>query len=299
MENTDRLRSLIARLDASDWSRQDEQARLATLQELENIMAGEQGRPAYRVEIMDETFMKAHPNARGVFDGRTIRINRRFFRGRGLNISGLDQFGVAQAVTTLIHEGRHAWQHYVAEHGGTGVDERTRAKLRMNFLSYVGGGPGYSAQLVELDARRYAEEQLRMLCEHIRANTGMLDKAYLNQLARSRNEEQLWARSVIASATRQQLEAWDELARARYRARYPDEDPSDLSMFEDAKKLLEASEEIARYVEGKPIAYAEQTVGERLDGEADRPDALEREFWRALKAPEKVSVQVGKKGRPF
>lgn len=119
--------------------------RLAALQGVEDLMSEIQGRPP-----LDVVAERMEPGLYGYFDGKAVHIST----------WGLSSNDVAEAVDTIIHEGRHAYQHYAVDHPGFHPDQQQVEEWRDNFPNYLAaelyGQEAYQNQPVEADAWAYA-----------------------------------------------------------------------------------------------------------------------------------------------
>jgi hypothetical protein len=136
----------MAAIQTENWATLDEFSRVKTLQEIENVMAVYQSRPASQVMIKN-----MDPKLYGYFDGNTIYINK----AHVLNKDSKD------VVDTILHEGRHSYQHFATYHPTVHSDLKQVNKWRRNFRHYLNpsiyGQELYESQPVEADARAYAE----------------------------------------------------------------------------------------------------------------------------------------------
>jgi DNA repair exonuclease SbcCD ATPase subunit len=137
----------IAAIQTENWATLDEFSRAKTLQEIEDIMAVYQSRPASNVMIKD-----MDPQLYGYFDGNTIYINK-------AHVSNRD---TKYVIDTILHEGRHSYQNYAISHPSVRSDLKQVNKWRKNFRHYLNpsiyGQEFYESQPVEADARTYAEK---------------------------------------------------------------------------------------------------------------------------------------------
>ncbi|MGE5653142.1 MAG: hypothetical protein ACM3ZQ_02585 [Bacillota bacterium] len=119
--------------------------RLDALQNVENLMSEIQGRTP--IGVVTEPM---EPGLYGYFDGKAVHIS----------LEGLASNDVAEAVDTIIHEGRHAYQHYAVDHPGFHPDQEQVEAWRDNFKDYLTaelyGQEAYQTQPVEADAWAYA-----------------------------------------------------------------------------------------------------------------------------------------------
>lgn len=137
-------------LDSTSWAaRANLQARLATLQAVERVVAQIQERP--RVPII---LGHLGPGVCGEFDGYVIRIDETHMREQAFEA----------VLDTVVHEGRHAFQLYAVLTEGIYPDAQEVERWARNFYGTVDyGGEGgtvdwdqYTSQATELDARSYA-----------------------------------------------------------------------------------------------------------------------------------------------
>lgn len=130
------------------WQGLNDGQRLEALQNVENRMAEIQGRPP--VEVRAE---KMDPQVEGYYSrgDRIIRVNADHLR-RNDNGEVLD---------TIVHEGRHAYQHYAVETPGFHANQSEVDAWEYNMHNYrrpeIYGQRAYERQAIEADARSYAE----------------------------------------------------------------------------------------------------------------------------------------------
>jgi hypothetical protein len=137
----------IPELDPERWRELiSMEERLKVLQEAENRLAEAQGRPPLPVRVE-----KTLPRLLGYCDGTKIVISTALI--------GNDD--AAEVVSTLTHEGRHAYQINAVKHLGFHPNTQEVQKWQDNFNNYKtvqkDGLPAYFNQPVEADARAYAE----------------------------------------------------------------------------------------------------------------------------------------------
>jgi hypothetical protein len=136
----------IRELDPDRWPELSPEQCHEALQKAERSLAQAQGREAKPVRLE-----ALPPNQKGYFDGEQITINEQLVQGDD----------VRQAVTTLTHEGRHAYQRYAVEHPEIHGDQAEVKQWQENFAHYKNpqrdGFRAYYNQPVEVDARDYAQ----------------------------------------------------------------------------------------------------------------------------------------------
>lgn len=144
----DRMRS-IGQLQPERWAKVDLGERMATLREVEAVNAEVQGRPTVPLQSapMD-------PCVYGGYSDRNHEIT--------VNSAHVRSDNVREVLDTILHEGRHAYQHYAIQHPGTHPDRAEVERWRDNFEDYLRpdlyGQQMYENQPVEVDARLYASE---------------------------------------------------------------------------------------------------------------------------------------------
>lgn len=136
-------------INPTDWKDMNEYERLEVLQDVEERVARVQGRPPAQVATYTAT-----PGEFGYYNPDTNKIN--------ISSNSLKNDDVKEVVDTLIHEGRHAYQHYAVEHPDTysnrqEVEAWAHNLQKDHYLSADKYGQElYQAQPVEKDAWRYA-----------------------------------------------------------------------------------------------------------------------------------------------
>ena len=144
----------IPGLRADIWARSSPKDRLTALSELENHLAEREGRQPCQVNSED-----LGAGTRGVYSPQNATIT--------LNENLLDESASTpyQAVETLFHESRHAYQHHVVENPELAKD---KAQLEDWTISEKGGYiqpnkvedyPIYRWQPTEMDANQVARER--------------------------------------------------------------------------------------------------------------------------------------------
>jgi len=141
----------IENLNPATWDSLSPDERVATLQNIEDRMAGIQGRPAVEIYV-DDTL---EPNTFGGYDPETGTIT--------VNASHLDSdMPVDEFIDTIVHEGRHAYQDYAVKNPGVHADAEQVNSWAENMQpgNYLRpedyGQEIYEHQPVEDDAWNYA-----------------------------------------------------------------------------------------------------------------------------------------------
>lgn len=166
----------------AQWRRLTVEERLAAAQEVENRQAALSGRAPIPVSI-DRTLDK---NVLGGYSSidRTIGLRAEYFRG---HILPSPQFSPAALLDTLLHEGRHAYQHALVENPAAenlASDLFQTWKINFSPFAYIPGGIMYFQQAIERDARMFALHEMRRIAVMIEP-----DLQFYAQLARAEAEE--------------------------------------------------------------------------------------------------------------
>ncbi len=136
--------SQINEITHESWRDLEQAERLQTMQRVEDTMADIQRRPA--CGVVSEP-MK--PGSNGYFDGQEIHISSQ----------DLDTDDVVLNVDNVIHEGRHAYQHYAIDNPGFHSNQAQVEAWRENSQDYIDpeyDPEAYRYQAMEVDAWDYA-----------------------------------------------------------------------------------------------------------------------------------------------
>lgn len=146
------------------WTSLSDEQKIEVLQTIENHIAFESNRIPAPVE---GRFLHTGPDGvvMGSYDPRTERIYINTSQFNPESMYGKDSSAL---VTTCLHEGRHAYQHQVAnglvEHNNPIEAEVWRNNLKDgNYISFEENPRGYYEQPVEVDARSFAENRYEEL----------------------------------------------------------------------------------------------------------------------------------------
>lgn len=300
---------LYLQFEESAWRKRGEDERLALLQELENRTAREEGR-----KPMTICRIPAEEDRAGLMgyyrDGTNcLFITGRFLRPQKLN---LNDYNAAAAIDTVLHEGRHAFQHHVMRQESTGTPRKTTLSWFLNtfsYFSYKQGDPEANAALylyqpLELDARRFARQRLRRINNAIRNFSGSADASFLRYLDKNKMEERAYAALALRTLSPELMDRLDASARQRFREANPQLgiDLSGVSLFAEARKLIE---NVDRMIDD-PDAFGDD--GRRLDSfhTGDELDSFARRLLDKSgisppkpDRPDAWSVKPTKRGRGF
>jgi len=237
---------LYLQFEESAWRKRGEDERLSLLQELENRTAREEGRRPMTICRIPENEERA--GLMGYYrDGtNSLFITGKFLRPQRLN---LNDYNAAAAIDTVLHEGRHAFQHHVMREESTKTPQKNTLAWIMNTFSYFSYGQGdpeanaalYLYQPLELDARRFARQRMRRINNAIRSFSGSPDSSFTRYLQKDKMYERVYAAIALRTLTPEVMDRLDAEARRRFKEANPkvDIDLSRISIFSEARKLIE------------------------------------------------------------
>lgn len=311
MKHKEALDRIIASLNVKGWANLPAEEKLAFLQEYENVMAAMQGRDAIPVRVITPEELASYGDGAimGYYNHgkKEMRINPAFLENRK-NITGVSVFSLPQVLETIAHEGRHAWQHYVVDHPEKKlVDRKTRLAMQMNFANYCSGsGAGstfafYEAQMIELDARRYAKGILQYMTERVEQQEGHLDLQFVATLRKCHMRESMLASRILKEVLTDgnSLDRYEEKARIRMAFVCPGVDFSDISMFAEVREFLK-HKDMKKFVDGPCIksAFSVSPVEMLLKSKVEKPEerVLKPEVGSAAERVLKSDVGTASKG---
>ena len=147
-------------LTGSQWTELSEERKLEVLQTIENHSAFEAGRLSCPV-VGKFLYTGTDGGVLGTYDpiNQVIYVNSSQFASD--TRYGKDSEAI---VTACLHEGRHAYQHQVADgivlHDNQAEADAWKENLSEgNYISFRENPRAYYNQPVEVDARRFAEEK--------------------------------------------------------------------------------------------------------------------------------------------
>ena len=229
------------------WNLYDKADRLRLLQEVENRRAKIDGRPpvAIRGAQIPPNYMGAYcePTIAGTKQ-KIIILNDLFLGNNSLTYhSGM------QALETVLHEGRHANQHYVKDNC---PDRIARQVLHewissdayyfstKNPLSGKLAGKEfllYTLQSIEMDARRFARRQLIQIYDHLAAQ-GKDTRRIVSIIQSCRQREIELIDSVRSTLDEDDIREAERIVFDRMKETHPDIDTSNLRLFDNARLIL-------------------------------------------------------------
>ncbi len=287
----------LVNMKPSIWENLDKKQRLETLQQLENIMAKEQGRQPLKISIIGRLEQKLMPGVAGYCTKDGIALSYRYFEGKKSRLKSSD-YSFADAINTILHEGRHAWQNHIRLTRPSDADPALLALLDMNNAMYFRQPEeAYSAQVIELDARRYARKQFDCMLERMKALGMAPDDAFYKYRSEELSREYLEALSMESRVSGPIFDYWNKAAYSEWEKKNPEmahqADMEKLSLFEDAEKLERGEISLEEYANGELLALS---YGENTDVRVKKEGAvfLEEAFWAALGRPDRAKPEAEK-----
>ncbi len=176
------------------WPHLTSQKRLEALQEIECRMAARQNRKPCKVREKNLPISNY-----GAFNGEEIVINSKLLRSSlSASLFGLSMERRAiNALDTIIHEGRHAFQRAAIVDPSVGKDlpREVIQSWLMNTISYASSSKKpsdffiYAFQPLERDAREYAGRTLAEVYRAVKSVTGKRDNYFERGIAYKREEK--------------------------------------------------------------------------------------------------------------
>ena len=114
----------------------DAETRLCLLQEFENRISALNGRAALTIKPIPMDEIRAEPSLSGYYsysEPDSLYINPLYLTGTRTGQSG---FSPADALDTIVHEGRHAYQHLLVARQPQNVSRALLLEWAMNFQGY-------------------------------------------------------------------------------------------------------------------------------------------------------------------
>lgn len=222
-----------------NWNSLNTSARLEALQEIENRNALRFGRPPCTVEPKDFS----DGNMCGYFDGSCIVINSMYITEDSLFHTS------ASALDTVLHEGRHAYQHYAMgqeiKHGVHDV----RLEWLGCFLHYFEPPKEmineadmeqyilYQIQPIETDARRFAWQELNQIA-NVLSEQGEDIRDFETTLQQNLQQEILLIQRIREHLSLERIDLLNKEIAKVLKNRFPQLDLSELRLFEGVRLIL-------------------------------------------------------------
>lgn len=241
---------LYQKFERGAWNCSTREERLALLQEVENRVAAEQRRDAMKIDVIPPE--NDAPGLQGYYiDGENcLFINERFVSGSSL---GLNDYSAAAALDTVLHEGRHAFQHDFLRSFDNRASRQMGLEWALNTFCYMSASPSsselqkalYVFQPLELDARRYARQRLRRINRSIELRTGKCDPQFEQAIDCSVRSERYYAGLALKELAPEIMEKIDRVAIQRFHASNPDVDMKGVSLFREMVRMIDSIDRLA------------------------------------------------------
>lgn len=173
---------LYSRFKGSWWQNYSANKRLKILNALEKRMAKKLHRPVLKIDIYPDP----NWNCYGMFEAKNncshILINENLLYRDELRFHALE---------TIIHEGRHAYQHMIINKKKIGFFDFKAKAWQKNWKGYVTSNDNatvYSMQSVERDAQKFTINMLKSLAHKYKDETAFKN-TYRSIIARYENSE--------------------------------------------------------------------------------------------------------------
>lgn len=235
-------KDLLLLFHSRNWLRMNQKLRLLAIQEIENRRALADGRPALKIYIDP----KMGPNTYGghctTSDGQEyIVLNPRFLTG-----GKLSQFTGALALGTILHEGRHAFQHHAIQDDFKNVPVEQKIDWTAVMAEFGGVYTSehpviYFIQSIEMDARRFARRKL-MEVQRMFKSMGLEDRSFAAQLQKDLALEAIVISRVRQYMTLDSINKYEKMVLDHLKKTRPDLDLTNLKPFEHVRFILQHPE---------------------------------------------------------
>lgn len=235
-------KELLLLFHSRNWVRMNQKLRLCALQEIENRRALADGRPALKLYIDPHMDANTYGGHCTTADGQEyIVLNPRFLTG-----GRLSAFTGALALGTILHEGRHAFQHHAIQDNFQNVPVEQKIDWTAVMAEFGGVYTSkhpviYFIQSIEMDARRFARRKL-MEVHRMFKNMGLEDRSFAAQL-----QKDLVLEAIVISRVRQHLtldsiNQYEKMVLDHLKKTRPDLDLTNLRPFEHVRFILQHPE---------------------------------------------------------
>lgn len=231
-------KELLLLFHSQNWLRMGAKRRLFALQELENRRALADGRPALKLYIDPSMGPNTYGGHGTAPDGREIIvINPRFLHG-----GRLSAFSGALALSTILHEGRHAFQRHAIKDDFKNVPIEQKIDWSAVMVEFGGVYTSehpviYFIQSIEMDARRFARRKLFEVQRIFKA-MGMEDRAFTVQLQKDLAMEAIVISRVRQTLTLESINKYEKMVLDHLKKTRPDLDVTNLHPFEHVRYIL-------------------------------------------------------------
>lgn len=225
------------------WNKLTVKGRLCLLQEFENRQAKLDGRKPITIKVgkLPGNVIGRHtvyPNG-----AETITIDVTVLKN-----SGLSAYTAADALDTVIHEGRHSFQHNSILNHSDKVPERIRLEWsavmgefggkytsgQENFLIYV-------MQSIEMDARRFARRRVQEIGDRLTA-MGCPDAHFSLTNAKLLAQEKFLLEKVRKTFKMEDIDAYEQRVLDFFRHNRPELNLEHLKIFDHVRLILQRTD---------------------------------------------------------
>lgn len=229
---------LLLLFHSKNWNRMSPKARMHALQEIENRRALADGRPALKIYSYSMPPNHLGSHGRTPKGEELIVINSRF-----LTSGKLSQFTGAEALGTILHEGRHAFQSHVVRTERKDIPDAQKIDWTAVLAEFGGlyfNDPPifYYLQSIEMDARRFARHSLMDMYRMFK-NAGIEDRSLANHLQKLLSRECTVIDYVRQCLTLESIDKYEQMVLNHLKKTRPDLDLKNLRPFDHARVILQ------------------------------------------------------------
>lgn len=261
-----------------NWSTLDSDTRLCLLQEVENRRAKIDGRQPLKVSVkkMDPSLMGAcctHPDG-----SQELVLNDLFVK-----VSRFGAHSASEALNTILHEGRHAYQNHCVREGKGKVTKRMILEWMISQETYINSAKDYDLymlQAIEMDARYFARREIQKINDMLLAD-GIMDLGIRIQVEKDKQHEITMIKRIRNKLTAERLDALEKAVMDRFKEAHPDVDVSGIRLFEEARLVLKHPE-LNRLED--VLEVMDRCMDEKLDWMEEVLDELKERLDRMRKA---------------
>lgn len=222
------------------WNNLTSESRLAILQEMENRRAAADGRRPAQVCIGDKEDFD-EPGSLGFYadQAQEIHLNYRYFSDESPLHSG------AGALSVLLHEGRHAFQHFRVQSGITDQSAEILKEWLSSEKYYLSpdaselGMALYGLQSIEDDARRFSRRELQRIIHNLMLR-GINCRSFVREYQEALQEEHRLILLIRSSLTIETLNKHENMILLTISKMYPKLNLRNLRLFDNARLILQA-----------------------------------------------------------
>lgn len=188
------------------WRSLSRDEKLQAVQEVENRQAALYGRPAIPVSIDPSLSERTYGGYSHML--KQIHLNEEFFK---THVFPSAQFPPAMLLNTILHEGRHAYQHHLVDHSDIEAHSCDLLKVwkfncNEGYISPRMNRWLYFQQAIERDARMFALKELKRISTMIPADRQLI--AVLESAKQAEYDRILEAYQLFP--TLEDLDRWEQ-----------------------------------------------------------------------------------------